>query len=294
MHLQYIKISNNKWYYKTNFQIHSDVGINKSWSNIKYDSVNKFIRLNNTWNSVYSYSFVTTSNWTTCTANCDGGTQDLIKKCKRNDGTYVHNNYCIESKINIPTISGATMYNEKTQVRYRQACKTHPCLTTRYFTVQHDCGTYIRPIQVNATGSSTKVNASGAQVDRSPYGLKDYTYMGNTCGHCSWNGNPQKIKVLLSEYIREGAPAPFGFFVDFNSNCRGSNYVKLVDVSSNLRVFSLVSLDGSGNIPPASNTSAWREAYPYCWGGPSCRVIRHGSLCGDSDSGSITFYVTPK
>ena len=280
---QFIKIG-TKWYNKTQFHV------TNSKTN---DTVNRFIKTNSNWNPIYSYSFVTTSDWSSCTANCDGGTQDLIKQCKRSDGVYKHNNYCINSGVAIPSVASSTATNNGTSVRYRRSCNTHPCLNKLSFTVQHDCGVNIRPIQVNATGSSTAVGSNGS-ISRSSYGLKDYTYIGNTCSYCSWNGNPQKVQVLLSEYIREGAPAPYGFFIDFKSRCKGSNYVKIVDVTSNLRVFSLTSLVG-GAIPPASNTSAWTEAYPYCWGGPSCRVIKYGWMHGDTgDGGSLTMYVTPK
>lgn len=119
----YIKVG-NKWYNKE--QYHTFHSNNKI--------VNKFVRtVSSNWNPVYSYSFVTTSDWSTCTKLCNTGTQDLIKKCKRNDGTYVTNNYCVSAGVAVPTISGASKISYSataSQVRYRRNCNTQVC---RYY-----------------------------------------------------------------------------------------------------------------------------------------------------------------
>ena len=124
----YIKVG-NKWYSKDQYNVH--------YSSKKI--INKFIKTGSTWNPIYSYSFVTTSDWSSCTKSCNTGTQDLVKKCKRNDGTYVTNNYCVNSGVSVPTVSGASTVSYSVtadNVRYRKNCNTQVC--TYYYRASSD------------------------------------------------------------------------------------------------------------------------------------------------------------
>lgn len=284
--------SGNSWYPVNHYQRKN----NTTSTNISSDNtelLNRYVKVTingvESWKPVYSYKWES-SPWGSCSVSCGGGVRYRTATCKRSDNVVKEDKFC------------HAYFGKDTKPTTSEVCGTAPCLNTISFFVETDCGLAIRPIKVNATGSGT----TPAQI--SDYAIKDYVWTKNTCSHCS--NSYDGITVVLSEWIQQGAPAPYGFYVDFKSLCRGGNWVRVTSVSSNARIFSLTRLV-NGLIPPLSDTSSWTEQFPYCWGGPSCGVIPGCKMVGGQCQGyssrpsvqcspsrtecsSITFAVVPR
>ena len=127
---QYIKIGTT-WYHKTTYNIY----------NTKKEMLNKYIKIGSTWKPIYSYSWKTTSNWNTCSQECNTGTQDMIKKCYRSDGIVKPNYYCEQANVPLTVASGISIVNYKStdsQARLRRNCKIQNCSYTYYLSADVD------------------------------------------------------------------------------------------------------------------------------------------------------------
>lgn len=81
--------------------------ISNTWKNIKYGYVNVnnvwkkmkniYTNINGVWKPLWSYSWYT-GNWSSCSAECGGGTQTRTVYCKRNDNVQVDDAFCSGTK----------------------------------------------------------------------------------------------------------------------------------------------------------------------------------------------------
>ena len=67
------------------------VKVSGSWKKV----LNVWVNVNGTWKKTYTYSWET-GEWGECSVECGGGTQTRTVRCKRSDGVYMDDEYCLK------------------------------------------------------------------------------------------------------------------------------------------------------------------------------------------------------
>ena len=248
-----------------------------SQGNIKYnnqwkDTYQIYTNRNNQWKEVYQYKY-NISDWSSCSEPCGGGIQTRVATCTRSDGIVKNDNYCKKYGLQKPILS--------------QVCNTQSCMSGIRFNANTDCGLAIRPIQVDYTG-----NNYYSPLAKHPKAKYEYA-IGQTRAK---GGN-----FAVSDFFDTSVPPPWGFFIDFNSRCGGSNWVTASISSGNATMYTLLTLINNG-VPPLDYPGAWTTAAPGCWHQAGCRVVPYrgnpyqcGTLVGDTgDCGDILICIVPK
>ena len=110
--------SGNTWYKQEQYQLHRD----KSQS-ILNRYVKTVVNGVEAWRPLYSYRY-TYSSWSSCSKECNTGTQTRTAQCVRNDGVNKPDIYCTKSGV--------------TKAALTQNCNTHTCSYTYYLSAASD------------------------------------------------------------------------------------------------------------------------------------------------------------
>ena len=146
---------------------------NKKW----YNLLNRYHKVDTTWNPVYKYNW-SISNWTACSAACDGGIQTRVVNCMRN-GSIVEDRYCVGAE------QGAVPIRQQT-------CNTQMCWFPINITVSWDDNFALYLWRRSDNGITTLYKTGGGKHGGYAWGA-----YGNTFNY-SLASNEFPLRVIVS------------------------------------------------------------------------------------------------